>query len=189
MRTNTEMRAINPPPPSSTARAPTEPLTLRPTTGPQPTPTAGHRRMAAFLGAWQSDGRSRPSPYDPVAPTATSPLPVRMHGSHVGEWLPGEFFLINRWDQRVGNVGFRGLWVMGYDSKTDRYFLHLFDDAGNSVGYRATVEGQVWTIVGDRQRATFRFSDDGATMTQQWSMRDGDAWVPLCDVRAIRAGS
>ena len=181
MRTNTEMRAINPPPPSTSARSPTEPLS-----GVLPTPTAGHRRMAAFVGSWQSDGQSRPSPYDRAA---TSPLPVRMHGAYVGDWLPGEFFLIHRWDQRVGSVGFRGLWVMGYDSKTDRYLLHLFDDAGNSVAYRATVEDRVWTIVGDRQRATITFSADGGTMTQQWSVREGDAWVPLCDVRAVRAAS
>lgn len=179
MRTNTEMRTVNPPP---TSRAPTAPLTLSPVACALPNPSAGHRRMAVFIGAWRSDGRSRPSRSE-----LANPVPVRMHGSSVGEWLPGEFFLLHRWEHRVGNVGFGGLWVMGYERKTDAYPLHLFDDAGNAVEYQATVTDHVWRIIGANQRGTISFSDDGRTMTQRWSMRDGESWFPLCDLRAIRS--
>lgn len=143
------------------------------------------RALQPFIGRWITDGRSRPAPGDASAPPASEPLSVRMHGSHTYEWLPGGFVL-HRWDEQVGGATFRGAWIMGWDRAAGGYAVHLFADTGDALRYAATVDGDTWTLTGDRQRATLEIARDGASMRHRWWQREGDAWVPLCDLQVRR---
>lgn len=151
-----------------------------------PRPSLEHERLAAFIGFWRSDGRSRPSPRDPTAPATSEPLPVPMRGTHTYDWLPGKFFVVHRWDQEVGAIPFAGLWIMGWDEGRGVYVFHLFDSEGHKVEYEATVVGDAWTVVGDGQRATIELSLDGSSMRHRWFVKQGADWAPLCDLTATR---
>ena len=52
--------------------------------------------------------------------------------------------------------------------------------------YTMTVDGPTWTLIGEHERATFTFSEDGGTQEIAWEWKPGDEWLPLCDRRAYR---
>ena len=111
-----------------------------------------------------------------------------MEFSQTGEWLSGEFFLVNRWSGHVGESEFNGMEIIGYDIPSRKYISKFFDNAGNAPTYQVTVRENVWTYNGEFQRATFEFSDDGKTMKTHWDWRksDGGNWLPLCDLTASK---
>jgi hypothetical protein len=145
---------------------------------PAPTLAAGEdqRPLEVFVGTWRVNGQN----HDPVAP---------MTGEDSYEWLPGGFFLVNRWDRRIGNTQHTGLGVMGYDPASGTYRDNAFDNLGYVRMYRLSVAGRVWTFTGPYERATYRFSDAGGTIAVQWERsRDGRHWTPLCDITLTRIG-
>lgn len=159
-----------------------------PKTPAAPKPSTPHTRLHAFVGRWRADGRSRVSPFDPRPPLSDEALPARMYGTHDFAMLPGEFFLEQRGDVRVGNVQLRSTWLIGWDERADAYRMWLFDDGGNQCEYTATVSGHIWTIEGREQRAELAFSHEGTRLRQVWSVLVDGHWEPLCDVESVREG-
>lgn len=49
-----------------------------------------------------------------------------------------------------------------------------------------TVNGRTWTLTGEHERATHRFSKDGSTQDISWEWKPADAWLPLCNRTAHR---
>ena len=111
---------------------------------------------------------------------------VEMEFVETCEWLAGGFFLVNRWDGRVGEAEFNGMEVIGYDAESRAYVSRFFDNQGNAPTYQVSVRDNVWTYLGELQRATFEFSDNGNTMKTHWDWRktDGENWLALCDLTA-----
>ena len=144
---------------------------------PEPTPRHGpeHERLGVFVGTWRTEGET----YRPAA---------RLAGQETFEWLPGGFFLVDRFDRRIGDGEHRGLGVMGWDAADGAYFTCLYDNLGFARTYRTTVEDRLWTLTGERERATFRFSDGGTSFAAHWDQsKDGTQWAPLCDFTATKA--
>jgi hypothetical protein len=75
---------------------------------------------------------------------------------------------------------------MGADAKTGRYFVRSFENHGFYRHYDLAVQGQVWTLSGDFERARIEFSADRRTQTIAWEWRPGERWLPLCDRIAVR---
>jgi uncharacterized protein DUF1579 len=143
-----------------------------------PTPAAGaeQQRLDVIAGTWRVDGEN----HDPIAP---------MTGEDSYDWLPGGFFLINRWDRRIGDTQHTGLGVFGYDAASRSYRNNAFDNLGYVRMYRLVIAGRTWTFTGPREQATYRFSEGGSTIAVQWQRsRDGTVWTPLCDITLTRIG-
>lgn len=132
--------------------------------------------LGVFAGRWHAQG--------PVYASAHGPATQWISEEHY-EWLPGESFLVNRWDARVGGREFRGMAVLGHDAKRG-YFAAFYDNAGHAPVYRVSVQGDAWTFAGEAQRAVYAFSADGAAMAVHWEWRDATGWHPLCDLSARR---
>ena len=49
-----------------------------------------------------------------------------------------------------------------------------------------TVDDRTWTLTGEHERATYRFSDDGRTQDISWEWKPAEEWLPLCDRTAHR---
>lgn len=132
--------------------------------------------LGIFAGRWHAEG--------PVHASANGPAAHWTSEEHY-EWLPGERFMLNRWDARVAGRDFRGISVLGQDA--DRgYFAAFYDNGGHAPVYRVSVQGDVWTFAGEAQRATYTFSAGGAAMAVRWEWRDATGWHPLCDLSARR---
>lgn len=149
-----------------------------------PTRGAQHELLAVFLGRWRATGKSYGSPKQPQDDPRSAP--ESWVSSHVGTWHTGEFFLIQDERAVVGTSPFDTLSIMGVDAKTGRYFVRSFENHGFYRRYDLAVQGRVWALTGDFERARIEFSADGRTQTIAWEWRPGERWLPLCDRIAVR---
>lgn len=149
-------------------------------------PTRGekHEALAGFLGRWRAAGDSYGSPNQPEDdPKSAAEVWV---STHEGRWHTGEFFLVQEERALIDGRPFDTLSILGVDSKTGRYFARSFENHGFYRHYDMTVDGQVWTLSGEHERARIEFSADGRTQTVTWEWRPHDQWLPLCDRIAHR---
>lgn len=145
---------------------------------------AMHEALSVFLGEWKAEGKSYGSPdQDPKDPKSKSEV---WKSTHSAKWHTGEFFLIQ--DERATTDGkpFDTMSYMGVDPKTGSYFAQSFENHGFERRYDVSVNGAVWTISGEHERATITFSQDGRRQDIVWEWRPHDAWLPLCDRVATR---
>ena len=143
-----------------------------PKRGPQ------HDALEVFLGDWTAEGKAFGGPdQDDGDPRRN---PTRWTSTHNARWHTGKFFLIQDERAQVGDP-FDTLSVMGWDDATGRYFVRAFENHGFYRHYHMTVDGNVWTLSGDTERARIEFSDDGARQTIAWEWRPKDVWLPLRD--------
>lgn len=142
-------------------------------------PGPEHKRLDAFVGTWNTQGRTNASPSAPAA---------AILGVDTYEWLDGGFFLVHRVDVRMGAKQIKGLELIGYDASNKTYRTHAFDSQGNYSTYRATVHDGVWTFMGETERATVVLSDAGDTITVTWERSvDGLSWLPWMDMTLTKA--
>ncbi len=101
-------------------------------------------------------------------------------------WLPGERFLIQRWEVPIPEAP-DGIAIIGADpAHAGRYLQHYFDSRGVARVYKMSLENEVWTLWRDEadfspldfsQRYTGTFSDDGKTIAGAWEIcHDGKTW-------------
>ena len=149
-------------------------------TQPESTPTVGpeHGELDPFVGTWRITGENTGDA--PNAPNAS------VTGEQRYQWMPGRFFLEGRWDHHFGNDRHTGLSIMRYDEATHEHSTYNVDNLGYARTYRMTRRDGVWSLTGPSERATIRFTDDGA-MKIHWDRKQGSSWVPLCDLVGVRA--
>ncbi|MEP7002668.1 MAG: DUF1579 family protein [bacterium] len=143
-----------------------------------------HEALAVFLGRWRAEGKSYGSPNQPADDPKSAA--EQWTSTHTGHWHTGEYFLIQDERAMTGASPFDTLSVMGADTTTGRYFARCFENHGFYRHYDVSVDGQVWTLTGESERARIDFSPDGRTQTITWEWRPKDRWLPLCDRIARR---
>ncbi|MBC7880984.1 MAG: hypothetical protein H7Y37_06570 [Anaerolineae bacterium] len=104
------------------------------------------------------------------------------------EWLLDGFFWFTAGMGMLVAHSSNGMEAIGYDASSQTHRSRFFDNAGNAPTYQVTVRDNVWTYIGELQRATFEFSDDGNKMTTHWDSKktDGEDWLPLCDLKVTK---
>lgn len=157
--------------------APTPPASPPP---PEPVPVRGpvHERLGVFIGTWKSVGRTGAGAATPD---------VRMFGEEAYEWLPEGFFLVHRFDRRIGHGTHKGMAVLGYDAYRQQYFADFFDSLGYARRYGVQVQDNMWTLTGTWERATFTFNERNDAIAICWELSsDGATWRPLCELTAVK---
>ena len=101
------------------------------------------------------------------------------------EWMPGERFLVQRWEVPIPEAP-DGLAIIGPDPSGERFVQHYFDSRGVARLYQMTFDDGVWKLWRDSpdfspldfsQRYTGRLSDDGRTLEGTWEIcHDGTTW-------------
>jgi len=152
----------------------------------QTAPTRGdqHQALAVFLGRWRAAGQSYGSANQPADDPKSAA--EQWTSTHTGKWHTGEYFFIQDERAMAGANPLDTLSVMGVDDKTRRYFARCFENHGFYRHYDVSVDGRVWTLAGETERARIEFSADGGTQTITWEWRPKDRWLPLCDRIARR---
>jgi hypothetical protein len=146
---------------------------------PEHQPVRGHQhdQLAVFAGRWQAEGQ------------AYGADEGRMFSNETWEWLSGGFFLAWRFDSRLADGRHKGVGHLGWDAARQTHTCRMIDNMGYDRLYDLSVNGQVWSFRGDRERATYVFSDDGRSIDIRWeSSDDGIDFRPLCELKATRVG-
>jgi hypothetical protein len=145
----------------------------------QPTPGAGRKKLEVFVGKWNTKGQTK---------AGSNGEALLITGTDSYEWLPGGFFLVHRWDVRMGSEESKGIEIIGYDEKTKAYPTYSFDNQGNTGTYQASVRDGVWAFRARSERATVTISEDGHTITANWErLNDGMNWQPWMELKLRRA--
>lgn len=150
----------------------------------QPDQQTALKKLHVFIGKWHAEGQSYAEKQQVGNPLASA-VPWTSDESY--EWLQGNFFILHRWDAKIGNSIFVGTEIIGYDEKEGGFFTHFFDNAGFHPNYKATVNGNIWNFTSPSSRANIIVDDDKNRMTFNWEWRkEGNDWLPLCNRVAIR---
>ena len=113
------------------------------------------------------------------------------------EWLPGETFLVERWQIPVPEAP-DGIAIIGADpERPGGYLQHYFDSRGVARVYKMSFEDGVWKLWRESadfspldfsQRYTGTFSDDGKTIAGRWEIsHDHETWEHDFDLTYSRA--
>jgi hypothetical protein len=118
-------------------------------------------RLAALIGEWSMEAR-----FKDIPPADTS-------ARAVFEWMPGQRFVIERWEVPVP------------DSEGN-FLQHYFDSRGVARVYKMSFSDGIWKLWRDSpdlspldfsQRFTGTFSDDGKTISGAWEIcHDATTW-------------
>ena len=149
-----------------------------------PTRSPLHDALAVFLGRWRAEGTAYGVPQHPDTDPRGAPVPWA--STHTGAWHTGAFFLVQDERATTGDAQFDTLSILGPDPATGGYFAQSFENHGFARRYAMAVDGRVWTLTGETERARIAFSADGRTQTIAWEWRPIDRWLPLCDRVATR---
>ncbi|GKU76599.1 DUF1579 family protein [Paenibacillus sp. L3-i20] len=137
-------------------------------------------RLNVFIGKWNTEGQIKVSPSGPAA---------KLKATDTYEWLPGGFFLIHHVDGYMGDEEVKTVEIIGYDTISQTYFTHSYDNRGNVGTYQANLLDAVWTITGKSERFTGMFSDDSNTLAGSWELSGDDGiWVPWMDIKLTKVG-
>ena len=127
------------------------------------------RELDAFIGEW----------------TIEVGIPDAPGGRVTFEWMPGERFLVERWEVPHPDAP-DGLAIIGRDASTDDYLQHYFDSRGVARVYRMRFQDGVWKLWRDtadfspldfKQCFTGTFGDDGNTISGAWEIcHEGSGW-------------
>ena len=112
------------------------------------------------------------------------------------EWLPGEQFLIQRWEVPVPEAP-DGIAIIGTDPESGgNYLQHYFDSRGVARVYKMSFANGVWKLWRDTpdfspldfsQRFTGTLSEDGNTIAGAWEIcHDGKTWEHDFDLTYIK---
>src|SRR5215217_2333423 len=144
---------------------------------PMPQPRSELSRLEPFVGAWNTSG---------TLPVDSGPA-LEIRGTDTYAWLAGGHFLVHRADVLMGGQRSETLELIGFDADTGAFFMRFFDSEGETGSMRASNEGSRWTFEGEALRFDGGFSDDLKTFSGAWKKREGEAWVPLMEIRLDRA--
>lgn len=134
-----------------------------------------HEALAVFIGDWAAEGTAY------GADRSGSPW----RSVHSARWHSGGQFVVQ--DERA-NGPFDTMSFLGWDQERGTYFSWSIENHGFNREYLVTVDGDVWTLSGESERATITFSDEGRTQTHHWEFRPEGEWTLLCDRVARRVG-
>lgn len=115
------------------------------------------------------------------------------------EWMPGEQFLIQRWEIPIPEAP-DGIAIIGPDpAREGGYLQHYFDTRGVARVYKMSFEDGVWKLWRDEpdfspldfsQRYAGTVSADGETIAGAWEIsHDGTTWEKDFDLIYTRARS
>jgi hypothetical protein len=104
----------------------------------------------------------------------------------VFEWMPGQRFLIERWEVPIPEAP-DGLAIIGADPESEgNYLQHYFDSRGVARVYKMSLRDRTWKLWRDApdfsplnfsQRYTGTLGDDGRRISGAWEIcHDGTTW-------------
>ena len=140
--------------------------------------------LAPFVGEWRI-----------LAAFGNTP-PADVGAKASFAWLPGEQFLIERWEVPLPEAP-DGIAIIGADpGREGRYLQHYFDSRGVARVYKMSFEEGVWRLWRDEpdfspldfsQRFTGTFDGDGTTIAGRWEMcHDGTTWEHDFDLTYVK---
>lgn len=144
---------------------------------PQPGPE--HKKLAYFVGKWNSEGEEKASPFGPGG---------KFTGTETCEWFTGNFSVVCHSEGKAPEGSFKAVSIFSYDPAERTYVFFETNNYGENIYSRGTVEGDTWTwnnefkMGGKPARARYtmkQVSGDVATYKLEMGSGDGPMAVAM----------
>lgn len=132
-------------------------------------------RLEVLTGQWEMEATFEAGYFGPGSPAITG-----RGGQTTFEWLPGKFFLTQRFVNEHPAAP-SGIAIIGDGAEPGTFTQHYYDSRGVARIYQMTLDGGTWKLrreaPGFWQRYTGVISNDGNTITGAWEgSADGQDW-------------
>jgi hypothetical protein len=117
-------------------------ITAMSQTAPAPKPGPELKKLDYFAGTWTSEGEVKPSSFGPGG---------KITGTDHLEWMEGGFFLVGHSNGSTPMGPEKALAVWGYDPEEKTYTYHEFNNSGEAVFAKGTLEGDSWTWINENK--------------------------------------
>jgi hypothetical protein len=141
-----------------------------------PQPFEELKKLEVFAGKWLVEGQNLSGA--PISPNSD------IAGVQTYDWLPGNFFLVGKWDRQFNDAEHIGIGMFGFDIEKQELFLTNYDNFGTVSKYEVFSYRHIWKLTGEKERATIIFSADGQTFIEDWEIRNNYNWQPLCSLKS-----
>lgn len=122
-----------------------------------PTPNPALQRLNVLVGTWDLKGRTLGAKEDDVA------------GRTSFEWLPGGFFLQQRFEATFMGMKLHSLELIGYDPSTGTFTSNVYSNMwGQPIPYRWDVQGNNVAISMEGAKMRGTISEDGNAFSGGW---------------------
>lgn len=131
------------------------------------------KQLTVFIGKWNVEGKNLAGA--PVGPDNT------VTGDESYTWLPGDFFVMGKWNHQFPEGEHIGTSIIEYDTLSHAFTTHNFDNLGYARQYKLDQNQNTWMFTAEKERATRIFGAGGNSFTEHWEiLRDEADWQPLC---------
>ncbi len=122
-----------------------------------PTPDPALKRLDKLVGSWTMKGHTLDSDED------------NLSGRTTFEWLPGGFFLQQRFEMNFAGIELHSLELIGYDPETEAFSSLVYSNvAPFPLPYQWDLQDNVLKISMEVAKFEGRFSEDGNTFSGGW---------------------
>lgn len=123
-----------------------------------PTPDPALRRLDRYVGTWRMEGHL----------VGSDEITIR--GETTFRWLPGNFFLEQRFSLDFMGTQIESLELIGYDPETDTFPSTVYSNVSPApLPYR-------WQVEGDTVKISVTYGPMDSTFTGTWS-EDGESFA------------
>jgi hypothetical protein len=122
-----------------------------------PTPDPALKRLDKLVGSWTMKGRTLDSEDDNIS------------GRTAFEWLPGGFFLLQRFEMNFAGFEIQSLELIGYDPETKAFSSLVYSNlAPFALPYQWDLQDDVLRISTEASKCEGTFSEDDNTFSGGW---------------------
>ena len=142
-----------------------------------PTPDPALKRLDKLVGSWTIKGRTLDSNEDNIS------------GRTTFEWLPGGFFLLQRFEMNFAGFEIQSLELIGYDPSTEAFSSLVYSNlAPFALPYQWDLQDSVLKISTEASTFEGTFNEEGDIFSGGWRPdpgKEGPGNVPY-DISGTR---
>ncbi|HET6227770.1 MAG TPA: DUF1579 family protein [Bacteroidia bacterium] len=143
-----------------------------------PEPSIELKKLQVFVGKWLVEGQNFSE-----APFAAN---TDFTGVQTYDWLPGNFYMVGKWDRQFSEEEHIGIGMYGFHPDTRELCLTTYDNRGDERAFTIDSYRHIWKFTGKNMRGTIIFSSDEQTFIEDWELLKNFAWVPLCTIKSTK---
>jgi hypothetical protein len=151
-----------------------------------PKPGAETQRLGYFVGKWSGEVEIKPTQFGPGG---------QFTESADSSWMPGGFFIVMHWLEKMPTAQGRTLMVLGYDAIEKVYTFHTFQGTGEAAAAKGALDGDTWTFYGEspmggkpmKSRFSMKELSPNSCRTRLEVSSDGTTWIIVMEGKITKA--
>jgi Protein of unknown function (DUF1579) len=153
---------------------------------PKPGPEV--KRLAYFVGTWNTDGDIKQNPMMPAG---------KMTSADKAEWFPGGFQVVIHSTGKSPMGPSHGLGILAYDAENKSYTYYGIDNSGFATLSKGSVDGKNWVFTdeskmgGKTYHGRYSMTEDSPTSYSfKYEMsEDGKSWSLIMEGKSTKAAA